>query len=206
MTEAQSLDSKIALLRAAKKVFAKKGFDGATVKDIAEEAGVNVSLVSYHYQGKENLYRECIKQFGEAGLRAAERLLEEPKSVDEFRIRLTLFTEELISRHFEEHEVAQIMQRECNGNDPVVAELFDTVFIKYFLTLQNFFKLAAKNKILHPKADPHMITMLFFGSIISTLNHDEMHEKKFGKSLKDLDYRKKLIQQSLLMVLGGTSA
>ena len=56
--------TKLALIDAAKKVFARHGFYGATVQQIAKEAGVNVSLISHHFGGKEALYRECLSGFG----------------------------------------------------------------------------------------------------------------------------------------------
>lgn len=45
------------LIRAAKRLFASQGFDGTTVRDIADAAKTNLSLVSYYFKGKEGLYR-----------------------------------------------------------------------------------------------------------------------------------------------------
>ncbi len=82
-----------ALLKAAKKVFAQKGFEGATVKDIADEAGVNVSLVSYHFNGKENLYKACVEEFAKSRLDATEKFIKGPESVEDMRVRLSLMIE-----------------------------------------------------------------------------------------------------------------
>ncbi|WOO37964.1 TetR/AcrR family transcriptional regulator [Anaerocolumna sp. AGMB13020] len=43
------------ILKVAKKLFAKKGFEGTTTREIVNEAGVNISLISYHFGGKENV-------------------------------------------------------------------------------------------------------------------------------------------------------
>ena len=45
------------LLTAALDVFAAKGFAGARVQDIADQAGVNKQLINYYFDGKEGLYR-----------------------------------------------------------------------------------------------------------------------------------------------------
>ena len=45
------------ILEAAKKVFHSKGFDGARMQEIADEAGVNKSLVHYYYRNKDNLFK-----------------------------------------------------------------------------------------------------------------------------------------------------
>jgi len=49
-------DIKIRILSAAKKLFAEHGFDKTTIRQICEEAGANVALVSYHFGGKENMF------------------------------------------------------------------------------------------------------------------------------------------------------
>jgi TetR/AcrR family transcriptional regulator len=49
-------DSRAALLAAATELFAAHGFDGVSVSDIAEKAGVNRTMISYHFGGKRDLY------------------------------------------------------------------------------------------------------------------------------------------------------
>ena len=43
------------ILNAARKVFRQKGFNSATVRDIADEAGVNHALINYYFKNKQNL-------------------------------------------------------------------------------------------------------------------------------------------------------
>ena len=45
------------ILEAAKKVFHTKGYDGARMQEIADEAGVNKSLVHYYFRNKENIFQ-----------------------------------------------------------------------------------------------------------------------------------------------------
>src|SRR4029077_1876263 len=80
-----------ALIDAAKRLFASKGFDGTSVKELSDAAGTNISLVSYHFGGKEGLYRTCLQQFGESTRSHVERILQPPKTAEEFEIRLGLF-------------------------------------------------------------------------------------------------------------------
>lgn len=49
-------DVKVKILGAAKKMFARNGFEGTTVRQICEEAGVALALVSYHFGGKEKVF------------------------------------------------------------------------------------------------------------------------------------------------------
>jgi AcrR family transcriptional regulator len=45
------------ILEAALDLFGERGLNGATVRDIAARAKVNVAAISYHFGGKEELYR-----------------------------------------------------------------------------------------------------------------------------------------------------
>lgn len=45
------------ILDAALDLFGERGLTGATVRDIAKRAKVNVAAISYHFGGKEELYR-----------------------------------------------------------------------------------------------------------------------------------------------------
>jgi TetR/AcrR family transcriptional regulator len=51
-----SHDTEQKILEAAKTVFHKKGFEGARMQEIADEAGINKALLHYYYRTKENLF------------------------------------------------------------------------------------------------------------------------------------------------------
>jgi len=54
-------DARTKLLETAGPVFAEKGYQGATVREICDKAGVNVAAINYHFGGKERLYIESVK-------------------------------------------------------------------------------------------------------------------------------------------------
>ncbi|MBD2870992.1 TetR family transcriptional regulator [Paenibacillus arenilitoris] len=56
-------DIKMRILLAAKKLFAQHGFEKTTVRQICEEAGANVALVSYYFGGKENMFGALFETF-----------------------------------------------------------------------------------------------------------------------------------------------
>lgn len=62
MTKAKGKTAtRAAILDAAKKLFAAKGFDAATVRDICTEAGANIALVSRYFGSKGELYAEVCR-------------------------------------------------------------------------------------------------------------------------------------------------
>jgi AcrR family transcriptional regulator len=74
--------SRLNLVKAGIRVFAEKGFEGARIREIADLAGVNVSLVSFHYGGKEGLYRTLLRHAGRLVRRMMKALPGLPGSQD----------------------------------------------------------------------------------------------------------------------------
>lgn len=55
------------LLTAAIELFAERGFDGATTRDLAERAGVDAALIARYFGGKVGLYLAALKaELGDA--------------------------------------------------------------------------------------------------------------------------------------------
>jgi len=50
-----------ALLAAAARVFSRKGYEGATIADIASEAGVSSGAIYAHYDGKAELFSAALQ-------------------------------------------------------------------------------------------------------------------------------------------------
>lgn len=48
------------ILTTALQVFAERGFDGARTRDIAQQAGANLGLITYYFGNKETLWREAV--------------------------------------------------------------------------------------------------------------------------------------------------
>src|SRR5262249_58391154 len=49
------------LVKAAVHLFAEKGFENASVRDIVAKAGVNQAAINYHFKGKDGLYLQVLK-------------------------------------------------------------------------------------------------------------------------------------------------
>ena len=79
MTEVQLHETKDKILHTARSIFAAKGFEGASVRQIASEAGVNIAAVNYHFTSKEKLFEQVIDLvFGETSHNIRLRRLAQP--------------------------------------------------------------------------------------------------------------------------------
>jgi AcrR family transcriptional regulator len=86
--QGRSRETRERLLEAAEKVFAKKGYDGAKLSDIAEEAGVSVGAVYFRFKDKDALFQAIAETFTqEARARLGEYVLARPGETAEDVIR-----------------------------------------------------------------------------------------------------------------------
>jgi len=120
--QARSQATRERLLAAAEKVFADKGYDGAKLSDIAEEAGVSVGAVYFRFKDKDALFlgvaetfvQEARARLGEFVLSGAERALDDVvrtfvlRTAANFQTHRGLFRA-IIERGFENRPVMNIM-------------------------------------------------------------------------------------------------
>ena len=55
-------EKQIQIIEAAEHLFAQKGFAGASVRDIAESAGVNLAMISYYFGSKDGLIEAMFRR------------------------------------------------------------------------------------------------------------------------------------------------
>ena len=81
-------ETRTRVLKAAARLFAERGFNHVSVRDICEEAGSNVASVNYHFGDKLGLYRELIDTVAEGIKCTKVPVLEtEPTESPEDRLR-----------------------------------------------------------------------------------------------------------------------
>ena len=81
------MDTKEKIKKAARKLFKEKGFSATTMRDIAAEASVNSALTNYHFQTKENLFSEIMKDIIITFRTGLEVILNDEKTTINEKIR-----------------------------------------------------------------------------------------------------------------------
>ncbi|MEM6980916.1 MAG: CerR family C-terminal domain-containing protein, partial [Planctomycetota bacterium] len=123
------------LIRAAGPVLARRGFDKATVREIASIADVNVAAVSYHFGDKMGLYRAVLVDIR----RTRERQYPTPQldsSDPESTLLAIVWT--LLSRMLRGKESgweSQLMMREIHQPTAVLREMIQDYFRPLYETL-----------------------------------------------------------------------
>lgn len=194
------------LIEAAKTIFAEKGYEGATVKDISDRANVNVSLISYYFGGKEGLYRTLILKLGGERLDIGQRLLSDFSSPEEFRFRLKMFAEDFVRVNLEDMDFMRIIQRDFDGGHPLALESFRDVFINIFKLILGYLEKAQHKGILSAKVDVHMAASIALGALVHNLRMDFLRREMFGCSMLQPEFFEKFIEQFVFIICDGIMA
>jgi AcrR family transcriptional regulator len=68
-------EKQLQIIETSQRLFSLKGFDGTSVRDIAEEAGINVAMISYYFGSKEKLMEAIFEvKIGRVQMRVEELL------------------------------------------------------------------------------------------------------------------------------------
>jgi AcrR family transcriptional regulator len=116
-------DTRSELLEAARAVFAERGYDGATVRAIAERAGVDAAMVNHWFGGKEPLFVAALDLPADPSAVLGEALPGDPEHLAERIIgRLLRVWDETggaqlatLIQSIASHEVAASLLREFIG-------------------------------------------------------------------------------------------
>lgn len=67
------IETKEKIMKAARLLFADRGYEGTSVREIAKAAEVNIASLNYYFASKENLFQEIIKTgYSECSLQMRE--------------------------------------------------------------------------------------------------------------------------------------
>ena len=80
-------NSRLLLLKAAIRIFAEKGFEGAGIREIADVAGVNSSLISFHFGGKAGLHAASLHLAARMAKQTTKTLPVPPLAVGPFAVK-----------------------------------------------------------------------------------------------------------------------
>ena len=108
------------ILDSAKKVFILKGKDGARMQEIADEAGINKSLVHYYFRNKDKLFEAVFTEIFQGILPGLAELINGKESLFE---KIQLFVASYIDILNENPMIPAFILHELNREPLKVAKL-----------------------------------------------------------------------------------
>jgi len=150
----------------AKNLFFVKGKFDATTQEIADEAGVNRTLINYYFRSRDNLIQIIFDE--------AQRVEQEKSKIIQnadlpFKVKISKFIESSLSTslqypYLETYIVSQINKGNCHQRE-IEEDVLDTMYkdIEKEMELGNIEKMAPVQFILN------MVSLLVFPSAIRPL-------------------------------------
>lgn len=110
-------------------LFFHNGFHGTSVRDIAQKAGVNVSLISYYFQGKQGLLEYVVTDYYEAYLALLEQTAASSTDMDKVsRLKQLIFT--ILDYKSAHTQLTSFIHRELSLDSTFVREMTVTYLAK----------------------------------------------------------------------------
>lgn len=181
----QALSAREQLLAAARGLFARRGLSGTTIRDIAQAAGLNSSLISYYFESKEGLYRECIQEIAAHSLQMTAKVLQPAATEVEYRLRLRMFLDGIFALFLEDRDTGLILVREYDRLHSPAEQIFRASLLRVLSTIAEFFADAQKRGLVSPDHEPLTLAGLLFGCVVSQMRMDHIQEKAFKRTLLD---------------------
>lgn len=163
-------------------VFARKGFDGAQIKELAEEAEVNTALLHYHFKDKEDIWKQSVSRLGLKLMDKFQRVESNFKDLDGINLAKA-YNRQLIYYSAEFPEFHQIIFHEMCTQTERADWLYEKV-------LKNLIaQFISKFTPLNSNIEKRKFEAYFLTTIIGTSNtlftHSFILEKHFGMNSFD---------------------
>ena len=127
-TPAASDPTREKLLEAAGPVFADRGYDAATVREICRRAGANVAAVNYHFRDKQGLYAQVLlRMAGEARIESMRAALDQSASPEEILRRVIRARMQGLGAHRPPDWHFRMVAREFSHPTPAMSRMIDKV-------------------------------------------------------------------------------
>lgn len=190
------------ILQKAEELFAKKGFDATTVRDIAKAADINLAMISYYFGSKDKLLEKLFAYRMSIITEDLQRLFEN-QSLSPLQ-KLQTFVEEYIARVFRKQDFYKIVLCEqIINNNPKVIDLMQEWRMKNLKLVELIVKQGQDQQVFSPNVDVHLLLNSIVGTVIQTVINKGVYkepDKNIQSAGKTFDDN---LKQKLLIYLNN---
>ncbi len=175
------------ILTAAARVFAEKGFDRATIRDVAQEAGLSEGSIYNYFKNKQDLLIHLPRHFMQPALEAFQSAMEGETPLSPETL-LKFVAENIVRVITENRKVARILITTLPIMDETLrAEYIRDVPSLALSTLEKFIRTEQANGVVRADLDPVITARVFPGMMLFSLMIQEIIQPP---NLPRLDYDK----------------
>src|SRR6478609_4077882 len=138
-------DKREHIINTAIKLFATKGFEGTSIRDLAAAADVNVAMVNYYFGSKEKLF-ESMVELNVAYTRGAFDEISNDNSLSEIE-KIDKIIDLYVSRIFSNREFHKVLHHEIQLNQrPELGKAISNVIGKNYQIIKSIIEAGIRKK------------------------------------------------------------
>lgn len=192
-------DPRTNILDAAKILFAEKGFSGASVREIANKAGVNLAMIHYYFGNKDGLYRTLLEV--EIG-KVREMALDASAIEGTASAKIERFVANYARFLATNPNFARIAQQEMLNGGDLFLSIFRPQIGKNYATLQNILKEGIANGEFRP-IDIDLGPFSLIGMIVFVFVARPVVEGVLGVDASDEEFADRLARHTVDLYVRG---
>jgi TetR/AcrR family transcriptional regulator len=194
----KELNTELAILEAAKKIFISKGMDGARMQEIADEAGINKALLHYYFRSKDKLF-EAI--FMEAFQKLIPNIIELMNSELPLFTKIKMFTGKYIETFIENPFVPGFIIHELSRDPDKIVNVIKNVGIDTGIFIRQVESEIERGNII--RIDPfhlivNMLSMCIFPFVATPILMNVLFKKNADVYNQFIAQRKKEVPEFII--------
>jgi AcrR family transcriptional regulator len=199
MTKNEKPETRKKILGVAETLFAERGFEGVSVKDITEGADVHLGALTYHFGSKERLFAEIITVKSEPLVKMGRNILNSGKTPPE---KLTALMESYAMHTLHDEPVLKALFSEMLlGGRRLPKSTTETVSLRNRMFIQ-VVKQGIKSGYFR-KVDLESAAWNFFGMMSAYILYEPLAGTGGRRAAYPKPYVKRIVRASLDIFLAG---
>jgi TetR/AcrR family fatty acid metabolism transcriptional regulator len=170
-------DKREAILRAAVKVFAQKGYFNSKVADIAGEAGIADGTVYLYFKSKDEILHSIFDQAMEVFIQESRKELEFLSTPEE---RLRKIAELHLERLGADRDLAIVFQVELRGSIKFMQEFSAAGFADYLDIIRKTVEDGQQTGVFRNDVKPVVAAKILYGALDEMVTNWILSKKKYA--------------------------
>jgi TetR/AcrR family transcriptional regulator, fatty acid metabolism regulator protein len=169
-------DKREAILRAAIKVFAGKGYFNSKVADIAKEAGIADGTVYLYFKSKDDILHSFFDRAMEDFIAEGKKELAEIENPEE---KLRRIAQLHLERLGADRDLAIVFQVELRGSTKFMREFSAAGFAEYLLIIQQTIEEGQKKGVFRKDLKPVVCAKILYGALDEMVTNWILSQKPY---------------------------
>lgn len=187
--EMEYSEKQVQIMEAAEKLFAAKGFNGTSVRDISEAAGVNLAMVSYYFGSKEKLFEAMFAHRSESFKLQLETMIQN-KELDPMQ-KIEQLIDQYILKLTNQQCFHRIMVREqMVDNNSLITDRIHTLKTRNQALISELIKEGQSKGVFKKDIDVPLMMMSMIGTVSQLVTTQHYYKEINGlQSLTEEEFQ-----------------